>query len=101
MVQSDKIQCTNQLNKLNKQSKETTIMKITTETSLNNFEFWSSAKHNASLLTSAQLDAIESTLDEVYPDGMSDTELNDLFWHDFDTVLDWIGTDYETLTESN
>jgi hypothetical protein len=74
-------------------------MKITTETSLNNFEFWASAKHNASLLTSAQLDAIENTLDELYPDGMSDTQLNDLFWHEFDTVLDWIGTDYETLTE--
>ncbi len=73
-------------------------MKITTETSLNNFEFWSSAKHNANLLTSDQLDAIESTLDDIYPDGMSDTQLNDLFWHDFDTVLDWIGTDYETLT---
>jgi hypothetical protein len=76
-------------------------MKITTETSLNNFEFWSSAKHNASLLTYDQLEAIESTLDELYPDGMSDTQLNDLFWHEFDTVLDWIGTDYETLTESN
>jgi hypothetical protein len=74
-------------------------MKITTETSLNNFEFWSSAEHNASLLTSAQLDAIESTLNEIYPDGMSDTELNDLFWHDFDAVLAWAGLDYETLIE--
>ena len=73
-------------------------MKITTETSLNNFKFWASAEHNASLLTYDQLNAIESTLDELYPGGMSDTDLNDLFWHDFDTVLDWIGTDYETLT---
>ena len=74
-------------------------MKITTETSLNNFEFWSQAQHNTDLLTSTQLDVIESTLNEVYPDGMSDTELNDLFWHEFDIVLGWIGTDYETLTE--
>jgi hypothetical protein len=76
-------------------------MKITTETNLNDFEFWASAAHNASLLTYDQFNAIESTLDELYPNGMSDTELNDLFWHEFDTVLDWIGTDYETLTESN
>ena len=76
-------------------------MKITTETSLNNFEFWSSAEHNANLLTSTQLDYIERVLDEVYPDGIDETELNDLFWHEFDTVLSWIGTDYETLTESN
>jgi hypothetical protein len=74
-------------------------MKITTETSLNNFEFWSQAQHNADLLTSTQLDVIESTLNDIYPDGMSDTELNDLFWHEFDIVLGWIGTDYETLTE--
>jgi len=74
-------------------------MKITTETTLNNFEFWASAKHNASLLSPNQLDAIESALDELYPSGMNDTELNDLFWHEFDTVLDWIGTDYETLTK--
>jgi hypothetical protein len=74
-------------------------MKITTEASLHNFEFWSSAAHNASLLTPDQLDSIESTLDEIYPEGMSDTELNDLFWHEFDHVLDWIGTDYETLIE--
>jgi hypothetical protein len=74
-------------------------MKITTETNLNNFEFWASAEHNASLLTSDQLDTIESTLDELYPEGISDTDLNDLFWHEFDTVLDWIGTDYETLIE--
>jgi hypothetical protein len=74
-------------------------MKITTETSLNNFEFWASAEHNASLLTSTQLDDIESTLNDIYPEGISDTQLNDLFWHDFDAVLDWIGTDYETLTE--
>jgi hypothetical protein len=73
-------------------------MKITTETSLHNFEFWSSAKHNASLLTYDQLDTIESTLNDIYPDGMSDTALNDLFWHEFDIVLNWIGTDYETLT---
>jgi hypothetical protein len=74
-------------------------MKITIETNLNNFEFWSSAKHNADLLTNVHLDAIECVLNEVYPDGISDTDLNDLFWHEFDTVLDWIGTDYETLTE--
>jgi hypothetical protein len=86
-------------NKLNKQSKETTTMKITTETTLHNFEFWSSAKHNASLLTCDQLDAIESILNEAYPDGMSDTQLNDLFWHEFNHVLDWLFIDYETLTE--
>ncbi len=74
-------------------------MKITTETSLINFSFWSQGMINASKLSYYDLNRIERVLNETYPDGMSDTELNDLFWHDFDTVLDWIGTDYETLTE--
>lgn len=66
-------------------------MKLYKEESLNNFEFWSGAKDRANKLTSRELDQIESTLEELYPDGMSETELNDLFWFDFETVLEWTG----------
>jgi hypothetical protein len=72
-------------------------MKITTEMTIHDFEFWSSAKSNAAMLSYEQLAEVESTLDELYPDGMSDTELNDIFWHDFDTILEWLGTDYESF----
>jgi len=66
-------------------------MKIYREESLANFEFWSGAKDRAELLTGKELDQIETALEELYPDGMSETELNDLFWFDFETVLGWIG----------
>lgn len=66
-------------------------MKINSEKSLSNFEFWSGAKDRAEKLTSEELDQIESILDDLYPDGMDETELNDLFWFDFETVLEWIG----------
>lgn len=66
-------------------------MKIYKEESLSNFEFWSGAKDRAEKLTSQELDQIEATLEELYPDGMSETEINDLFWFDFETVLEWIG----------
>ncbi len=66
-------------------------MKIHKEESLNNFEFWSGAKDRANKLTSRELDQIEAILEDLYPDGMSETELNDLFWFDFETVLEWIG----------
>ena len=29
-------------------------------------------------------------MEEMYPDGMTDTELNDLLWHDSDTVFEWL-----------
>jgi hypothetical protein len=66
-------------------------MKMYKEESLSNFEFWSGAKDRADKLTSEELDQIESSLEDLYPDGMSETEINDLFWFDFETVLEWIG----------
>jgi hypothetical protein len=66
-------------------------MKTHKEESLSNFEFWSGGKDHAEKLTDKELDQIELTLEDLYPDGMNETDINDLFWHDFETVLDWIG----------
>ena len=66
-------------------------MKLYSETNLSNFEFWSGAKTNAEKLKSKQMDQIESTLEDIYSNGLSETELNDLFWFDFETVAEWIG----------
>lgn len=71
-------------------------MKIYSEKSLRNFEFWSGAKENANELTGAQLDSVETILEDLYPEGMDETQINDLFWFDFDTVKEWLGiTDEE------
>ena len=66
-------------------------MKTYNEINLSSFDFWSGAKDNAAKLTSEQLDEVELNLEELYPDGMSETQLNDIFWFDFATVLDWLG----------
>lgn len=66
-------------------------MKIYKEENLSGFEFWSGAKDRAEKLTDAEFEQIESMLEELYPDGMSETEVNDLFWFEFETVLEWIG----------
>ncbi|MDR0325076.1 MAG: hypothetical protein LBI19_03150 [Oscillospiraceae bacterium] len=68
-------------------------MKITTETSLRHFEFWSGAADRVKILTWEQLDTIESILEDLYPDGMDETALNDLFWFDEDTIAEWLGYD--------
>ena len=70
-------------------------MKIYTEKSLQNFEFWSGAKANAETLTSEQLDTIEAILEEIYPEGMDEMQINDIFWFDFDHVREWLGMEPE------
>jgi len=70
-------------------------MKIYSETSLGNFNFWSGAKDNAKELTLDQLGEIESQLEDIYPDGMDETALNDFFWFDFSTVKEWLGIEQE------
>ena len=65
-------------------------MKIYKEESLRNFEFWSGAKDRAARLTFEQLDQLENILEGVWPEGMTDTQVNDLLWFDFDTVCEWL-----------
>lgn len=66
-------------------------MKIYCEESLRNFKFWSGAKDRAEQLTSDQLDQIEVELESLYPDGMSDTEINDIFWFEEDWIAELLG----------
>ena len=66
-------------------------MKIYRDTSLRYFEFWGAAYDNVTELSHDDLDSIETILEDLYPDGMDATDLNDLFCYDFDTVLEWVG----------
>lgn len=68
-------------------------MKITTEKSLKNFEFWSGALDRVKYLTDEELDTIEVILEELNPDGLSDTEINDTFWFGEDEIAYWLGYD--------
>ena len=66
-------------------------MKIFSEQSLRNFEFWSGARDNANELSGEQLDALEFFIEDLYPDGIDATTLNDLMWFEFDTIKEWLG----------
>lgn len=74
-------------------------MKITSETSIANFEFWSGAKSNAEELSLSQFNQLESILEDLYPEGMTETQLNDLFWFEFDTIKEWLGISDEEEEE--
>ena len=73
-------------------------MKIYKEESLRSFEFWSGAKNTAEYLTFGELDMIEEILEELYPEGLSETEVNDIFRFEEDTIAEWLGySDFEEI----
>lgn len=75
-------------------------MKLYKEQNLSEFEFWSGAKDTVKYLTEDELDTIEEILEELYPDGMGETELNDLFWFEDDLIAEWLGyEDFEAIME--
>jgi len=66
-------------------------MTIKSEISLENFQAWSGAVSTLNrIINEGKCSQLEFMLEEMYPDGMTDTELNDLLWHDSDTVFEWL-----------
>lgn len=77
-------------------------MKIITEVWLEHFDAWSGAKDTLEVLTTEQIRTIEGMLEDLYPDGMTDTELNDFLWFENDTIAEWLGfEDWEELEKEN
>ena len=74
-------------------------MKIYSEISLSRFEFWSGAKDFAAQLTEEQFDMVESILEDDYPDGLSETEINNLFWFGQDLIREWADMPCEELED--
>ena len=67
-------------------------MTITYELDLNSFEAWSGAKETLERIQrEGKCEELENVLEELYPDGMTETELNDLLWFDSETVYEWLG----------
>ena len=75
-------------------------MKIISETSLDRFEAWSGGRDTLDVLIEKDLcDQLEAMLEnDIFPDGCTDTELNDLLWFERDTIAEWLGfSDWEDL----
>lgn len=76
-------------------------MKVYREVNGRGFEFWSGAKSTVEYLTGEEIDTIFDYLEECNPDGMNETEVNDFFWFEDDTIAEWLGwPDFETLMEA-
>ena len=67
-------------------------MTITYELDLNSFQAWSGAKETLERIQrEGKCAELENILEELYPDGMTETELNDLLWFDSESVYEWLG----------
>lgn len=72
-------------------------MRIYNELDLNTFEAWSGAVSTLERIQrEGKCEALEAILEELFPDGMDETELNDLLWFEPDTVFEWVGLRTET-----
>ena len=75
-------------------------MELKHDVPLRHFEFWSGAAQRSRHLSLEQLDQIEFELEQLYPDGMTDTQVNDLFWFEEDFIAQLLGyRDWEELEE--
>ena len=76
-------------------------MTITYELDLNSFEAWSGAKDTLDRIQrEGKCAELENILEELYPDGMTETELNDLLWFDSESVYEWLGIRSEEQIEN-
>ena len=68
-------------------------MKITKELNLVDFNFWSGAKeHN---FTYNELKELEYILEDIFHEKIpTETEVNDLFWFEDETLCEWLTLDY-------
>ena len=41
------------------------------------------------------MEQIEEIIEELYPDGIDEVNINDLFWFDFESVVEWFGYKYD------
>ena len=69
-------------------------MKIISEISLRDFESWSGATETKNIIIQAgKEEEFEELIEELFPNGVSATELNDCLWFDQEYVLNTLGID--------
>ena len=80
-------------------------MKITTEQTLVNFNTWSGATETKkAIINAGKTEEFDSLIEELYPDGIDETQLNDLIWFESDWIFESLGItkeEEETEEENN
>lgn len=67
-------------------------MKLFSETKLVDFQAWSGATDTKNtIIDNDKAEDFDYLIEELYPDGLSETKLNDILWFDSDWVLEQLG----------
>ena len=70
--------------------------------SLSDYKPWSGAVDTFDKIRKEdKMDELDAFIEEMYPDGLTDTELNDLLWFEPEYVFDSLGIDYEDEDEED
>ena len=74
------------------------MIKITSEINIENFEAWSGGKDTLNkIIEEGKTEEFEDYINELYPDGIDETQLNDILRFDSQQVLQDLGiNEYDT-----
>ena len=77
-------------------------MKVYQEISIRNFEAWNGAVATKDLIIEHdKADEFDALIEELYPDGIDETQLNDILWFDDEWVLESLGIEEEDEDEED
>ena len=77
-------------------------MKIISEIGLREFNTWSGATDTKNTIIEANKgDDFDSLIEELYPDGLTDTQLNDILWFDPEWIFESLGINQEEDEEED
>ena len=75
-------------------------MKTFNKTTLADFGAWSGAKDTKqTILDNNKGDEFDALIEELYPDGLSETQLNDILWFDSEWCFEMLGISEEEEEE--
>lgn len=73
-------------------------MIVTSEINLQDFEGWSGAESTLAMLSYSQINTLQSILEDTYPEGIDETQLNDILRFETDWIAELLGfADWECL----
>lgn len=75
-------------------------MKTYNDLSIRDFEAWSGAiETRQRIIDENKEDEFDDIIDELYPDGLTETQLNDILWFDEDWIFENLGMNEEEEEE--
>ena len=73
-------------------------MKVYKELDLATFEAWSGAVETLETIKEHEkIEDLECMLEDIYPDGIGETLLNDILWFDSEDLFETLGIEAEDL----